>query len=151
MSLARQIVGTWSLVSSVDILADGKATDTWGSSPHGVYMFDANGRFTQIVMRSDLPKFTSRDSATPEQAKAVVAGSLAMFGTYTVDEAAGDEASGDDAAGVVHVQFEACTFPAFTGTAGKRVVTMASPDEMVFTNAGRAGGAKGQSVWKRVG
>lgn len=140
MSLALQIVGTWSLVSSVDIQADGSTTDTWGSSPHGTYMFDANGRFTQIVMRSDLPKFASRDSATPEQAKAVVAGSLAMFGTYTVDEAAG----------TVNVQFVACTFPAFTGTSGKRVVTMATPDEMVFSNAGRAGGAKGQSVWRRV-
>lgn len=140
MSLARQIVGTWSLVSSVDIQAGGSTTDTWGSSPLGLYMFDAGGRFTQIVMRSDLPKFASRDSATPDEAKAVVAGSLAMFGTYTVDEAAG----------IVNVQFEACTFPAFTGTAGKRVVTMTSPDELVFTNPGRAGGAKGQSVWRRV-
>lgn len=140
MTLARQIVGTWVLVSSVDILADGSTTDTWGSAPYGTYMFDATGRFAQIVMRSDLPKFASRDSATPEQAKAVVAGSLAMFGTYTVDEAAS----------TIIVAFEACTFPAFTGTQGKRVVTMTSPDEMVFSNAGRAGGAKGQSVWRRA-
>ncbi len=141
MSLARQIVGTWSLVSSVDIHGDGSTTETWGSAPQGIYMFDANGRFTQIVMRSDLPKFSSRDSATPDEAKAIVAGSLAMFGTYTVDEAAG----------IVNVRFEACTFPAFTGTAGKRVVAMRTPDEMVFTNPGRAGGSKGQSVWRRVG
>ena len=141
MPLAQKIVGTWSLVSSVDIHADGSTTDTWGSAPHGIYMFDANGRFTQIVMRSDLPKFASRDSATPDEAKAVVAGSLAMFGTYTVDEAAS----------IVNVQFEASTFPAFTGTVGKRVVALTSPDEMVFSNAGRVGGAKGQSVWRRVG
>jgi Lipocalin-like domain len=141
MALAEQIVGTWTLVSSVDIHADGSTTETWGSAPLGHYMFDANGRFTQIVMRSDLPVFASRDSVTPEQAKAVVAGSLAMFGTYAVDEAAG----------IVNVQFEACTFPAFTGTAGTRVVAMTSPDEMVFTNAGRAGGANGRSVWRRVG
>lgn len=141
MSLAQRIVGTWTLVSSVDIHADDSTTDTWGSAPLGLYMFDANGRFTQIVMRSDLPKFASRDSATPDEAKAVVAGSLAMFGSYSVDEAAQ----------TVHVQFEACTFPAFTGTAGKRVVEMTSPDELVFSNTGRAGGAKGRSVWRRVG
>ena len=141
MTLAEYIVGTWILSSSVDIDAGGGRTDTWGPDPLGTYMFNANGRFMQIVMRSDLPKFASRDNATPEQAKAVVAGSLAMFGTYTVDEAAS----------TVNVLFEACTFPAFTGTAGKRVVAMSSPDEMIFSNAGRAGGAKGQSVWRRVG
>lgn len=140
MNLREQLVGTWTLVSSVDIHADGQRTDTWGPTPQGMYMFGADGRFAQIVMRSDLPRFSSRDAATAEQAKAVVAGSLAMFGTWRVDEAAR----------TVLVHFEACSFANFTGTDGKRAVTMLSADELMFSNAGRAGGARGESVWRRV-
>jgi len=141
MTHAEQIVGTWVLVSSHDIEADGTRTDTWGTNPLGTYVFDANGRFAQIVMRSDLPKVSRREDTTDAQAKAVVMGSLAMFGTYTVDEAAR----------VVKVRFEACTFASFTGTEGKRVVERISADELVFSNAGRAGGRRGESVWRRVG
>lgn len=140
MSLTDQIVGTWELVSSVDLHADGRRTDTWGSAPRGTCMFDAKGRFAQIVMRADLPKAPSREATTPEQAKAIVSGSLAMFGTYTVDEAAS----------TIDVHFLASTFAGFTGTNGKRKVEMQSPDEMRFSNTGRVGGASGQSVWRRV-
>ena len=140
-TLAEHVIGTWTLVSSVDIDGEGTRTDTWGPAPLGTYMFDRNGRFAQIVMRSDLPKAPSRQATTPEQAKAVVAGSLAMFGTYKVDEAAG----------TIDVHFLACTFAGFTGTDGKRQVTITSPDEMRFSNAGRVGGARGESVWRRVG
>jgi hypothetical protein len=140
MSLARQIVGTWELVSSVDIHPDGSRTDTWGPAPRGTYMFDGAGRFAQIVMRAELPKAPSRESTTPEQAKAIVSGSLAMFGTYRVDEAAS----------TIDVHFLACTFAGFTGTDGKRKVEMLSGDEMRFRNAGRVGGSTGESVWRRV-
>lgn len=139
-TLAELIVGTWTLVSSVDIGADGSRTDTWGTNPLGTYMFDTQGRFTQIVMRSDLPKAPSRQATTPEQAKAIVLGSLATFGTYTVDEAES----------LVNVHFLASTFAGFTGTDGKRHATMISPDELCFSNTARVGGATGQSVWRRV-
>lgn len=140
MSLAEQIVGTWVLVSSHDIEADGTRTDTWGAEPLGTYVFDAKGRFAQIVMRSDLPRVARREDTTDAQAKAVVMGSLAMFGTYTVDESTQ----------VVSVRFEACTFASFTGAEGTRVVERISADELLFTNAGRAGGRRGESVWRRV-
>lgn len=141
MSLAQQIIGTWILVSSIDIEPDGTTSDTWGPDPLGTYMFDTDGRFTQIVMRADLPKVASRELTTPDQARAVVMGSLAMFGSYTVDEAAG----------VIDVHFTGCTFASFNGTSGKRRVTMVSADEMQLSNAARAGGRSGRSVWRRVG
>lgn len=46
--------------------------------------------------------------------------------------------------------FLGCTFPGFQGTDGKRAVTITSPDELTFTNAGRTGGARGESVWRRI-
>lgn len=140
MNLSELIVGTWQLVSSVDIDSEGRRTDTWGPAPLGTYMFDANGRFTQIVMRSDLPQAPNRQETTPEQAKAIVLGSLAMFGTYAVDEQAS----------TINVHFLASTFAGFTGTDGKRVVTKATPDEITFSNAARVGGLRGESVWQRV-
>jgi Lipocalin-like domain len=53
-------------------------------------MFDPNGHFSEIITRSDLPKFASnnREAGTPEENKAAVQGSIAFFGTYTVDESA---------------------------------------------------------------
>ena len=140
MKLAEQLVGTWLLVSSVDIDSSGTRTDTWGRNPLGTYMFDDAGHFAQIVLRSDLPKAPSREKTTSEQAKAVVLGSLAMFGTYTVDEAAR----------TVNVHFLGSTFAGFNGTDGRRIVEMTTPDELKFSNSGRAGGGKGQSVWRRA-
>ena len=140
MSIAQQIVGTWTLVSSVDIDSSGTRTDTWGPNPLGTYMFDSNGRFAQILLRSDLPKVANREQTTAEQAKAVVLGSIAMFGTYAVDEAAN----------TVNVHFIGSTFAGFNGTAGKRHISMTTPDELTFSNSARAGGGKGESVWRRV-
>jgi Lipocalin-like domain len=75
-SLKDQLVGTWTLFS----------TDAYGPSPKGSYMFDPNGRFSAILMRNDLPKYSSnnRTQGTPPEYKATVDGSLAYFGTYSV-------------------------------------------------------------------
>jgi hypothetical protein len=85
---AKDLVGTWTLVS-ITIERDGKKIDFYGPNPQGQAMYDANGRVSSIITRSDLPKFASnnRQSGTPEENKVVVQGSIAYFGTYTVDEA----------------------------------------------------------------
>jgi hypothetical protein len=48
----------------------------------------ADGHFSLVNTRADLPKFASnrRDQGTPEENKAVVQGSIAYFGTYSVNE-----------------------------------------------------------------
>jgi hypothetical protein len=60
-----------------------------------------------IIGRSDLPKFTSknRQAETPEENKAVVQGSIAYFGTYSVSET--------DKTITTHI--ESCTFPNWHG------------------------------------
>ena len=40
MKLAEQLVGTWLLVSSVDIDSSGTRTDTWGSTAAHAAYFD---------------------------------------------------------------------------------------------------------------
>jgi hypothetical protein len=84
----ERFVGTWTLVSLTS--GDGaNQTLPYGPNPKGTMMVDANGRFSITVVRSDLPKFTSsnRMSGTPEENRAVVQGSIAYFGTYSIDEA----------------------------------------------------------------
>jgi hypothetical protein len=50
-------------------------------------MFDASGHFAQMLIRSDLPKIANRAQGTADQNKAVVTGSVAMYGINSVSEA----------------------------------------------------------------
>jgi hypothetical protein len=87
----------------------------YGPNPQGQQILDANGRYSLIIMRSDIPKFASnnRVEGTPEENKAVVQGSIAFFGTYTVDESAKTLTQ--------HV--ESCSFPNFNGTDRKKIIS----------------------------
>ena len=51
-------------------------------------MFDANGRFFVMFARPDLPKIASRDplKTTTEENKAIMEGTIAYYGTYSVSE-----------------------------------------------------------------
>jgi len=66
-------------------------------------MFDPGGHFSAIFTRSDLPKFDSnnRQAGTPEENKAVVQGSIAVFGMYSVN--------GTD--NIINFHIEGSTFP----------------------------------------
>ena len=139
-TLKEQILGAWTLVSAVDEHADGTKTNPWGANPKGTYMYDANGRFTQILLHTDLPKIDSRMGGTPDQNKAIAQGVIAMYGTYTVDEANK----------TIVVRFEGSSFAKFNGTEGKRVITSITADEMRTMNPATSTGTKAESVWKRV-
>src|SRR5262249_7956875 len=88
-SLREQIVGTWTFVSALDVKPDGTKSDRWGPNPKGIFIFDTNGRFAQFITRSDIPKFAAKsvDQGTAQENKAVLAGLVPSFGTYTVNEA----------------------------------------------------------------
>src|ERR1700737_3978308 len=84
----ERLVGSWVLVSLIS--GEGaEPTLPYGPNPKGTMMVDANGRFSITVLRSDLPKFASnnRMTGTADENSAIVHGSIAYFGTYTIDEA----------------------------------------------------------------
>lgn len=87
--LREQMPGVWTVVSSDTIRPDGTRVPTFGPNPKGLLIFDANGRYMLQLVRSGNPRFVSgnRMEGTAEENKAVVQGSLAHFGTYSVDEA----------------------------------------------------------------
>ena len=85
-SFKEQVVGTWTLASNVGMRPDGSRYDPIGPNPRGVFMLDANGHFA-ITILGELRKFASNNrlESTPDESKSVVQGSIAYFGTYTVN------------------------------------------------------------------
>ena len=137
---AKDLVGTWTLVSNVTEQG-GNKTDTYGPNPKSILTVDANGRYVLAIVRAGLPKVASnnRTTATPEENKAIVQGSLTHFGTLSVNAA--DK--------TMTFKIETATFPNFDGTEQKRPFTVTG-DELTFTVAAASGGGTVTAVWKRA-
>jgi hypothetical protein len=125
-SLKEQLVGSWTVVTWDQVTKDGKNFQRFGANPKGVNVFDANGRFYVMFARSDLPKIMSRDpmKSTPEENKAVMEGSIAYFGTYTVDEAGKS----------ISLRVEASTFPNQVEAEQKRTIASIAANDLKLTN-----------------
>jgi Lipocalin-like domain len=95
-----------------------------------------------IITRSDLPKFASnnRHAGTPEENKAVVEGSIAYFGMYSVSET-------DDTC-AIHI--ESSTFPNWIGTNQKRSFTISGEELKWTTPTVSLGSGTALDVWKRA-
>ncbi|MBX9774763.1 MAG: lipocalin-like domain-containing protein [Xanthobacteraceae bacterium] len=140
---AKSLVGDWSLVSQY-VELDGKKIEAFGSKPRGLMMLSANGKFSIILMRDQLPKFASnnRVKGSAEENQAVVQGSIAYFGSYKVNSAKGDTVQ-------VSMRVEASTFPNWDGEDQPRDFTLAG-DEMRATSPKAAIGGVPYVVWRRI-
>jgi hypothetical protein len=141
-SLRDQILGTWTLVSWQQTRPDGSKFQRFGPDPKGMQVFDAIGRYIVMIARSNLPKFAAKNPnlATAEEARAVIGGAVASFGTYTVDEA--DR--------VVVLDVEVSTFPNQVGSVQKRRITSISATSMIQRNPEATSGGEIELVWKRA-
>jgi len=120
---AKDLVGSWTLISNL-AERDGKTVDNFGPNPRGLAIYHSNGHYSIIVMRADLPKFTkSRENATADESLTVTKGSLAYFGTYTVDQAGRAIVS----------KIEGSTFPNWIGETQRRPFRL-SGDELKIIN-----------------
>jgi hypothetical protein len=138
---SKDPVGSWMLVS-VKVEQRGQILEPFGPAPKGSLMFDRNGRYSLVIARSDLPKIASnnRSTGTPEEDEAIVKGSIASFGTYSVSET--------DRIIIMHV--EGSTFPNWAGTDQKRIFSVTG-DELKYTNSARSNGTgTALVIWKRV-
>jgi hypothetical protein len=128
---AKDVVGTWTLVTA----------DAFGPNPKGAAIFEANGRFSIMLMRADLPKYASnnRTQATPAEYKATVDGSLAYFGTYSL--------SGTD----LNLHIEGSTFVNWVGGDQKRINVSVTADEFKYVQPlPSGGGPPAPVVWRRA-
>lgn len=134
------LVGTWSLVSSTSKDTDGNLR--WGPKPKGIVIFADNGRYASVTMRSERPKFAANNpmKGTPDEYKAAVQGSVASYGTYTVDQAKK----------TYTLKIEGSTYPNLEGTESARPFKL-SGDELRVTNpAPSSGGGPSELVYKRL-
>ena len=142
-SLKAQIVGTWDFVVAEITAADGKKSFPFGETPKGVLIFTPEGRFSQIHVASDVPKIASgnRLTGTAEENAAILHRSLALFGSYTVDEEKK----------TVTFHIVSSTFPNWQGEAQTRTIDKLTADEFVNTNPNVAGGrGSASNYYKRV-
>jgi hypothetical protein len=106
---------------------DGSKAEPFGNDPRGVIVFTPEGYFSLLQSRRELPKIAANDraKATPEEATAIVEGSIAYYGTYSVNEA--DK--------TIAVKIEQTSLTA---------------DELKFTNPRTPAGVTLLTAWKRA-
>lgn len=138
-SLGEQIQGSWTLVSLVNE-HNGKKTELFGPDPRGLYIMTPDGRFSFILMRSSLPKFSAnnRQKGTDKENKAIVQGAMAYFGRYEVTSEQ-----------TVDLTIEGSTFPNWDGQVQKRTMTVEG-DELRITNPVAASGGTNYIILKRA-
>jgi hypothetical protein len=142
-SLKEQIVGSWDFVVAEITAADGTTSYPFGETPKGLLIFTPDGRFSQIHVASDVPKIASgnRLTGTAEEYAAINRRSLAVFGSYTVDEEKK----------TVTFNIVSSTFPNWQGEAQTRTIDRLTADEFVNTNPNVAGGrGRAANHYKRV-
>jgi hypothetical protein len=142
-SLKQQLIGTWDFVRTEATQADGQTILPFGANPKGVNIFTEDGHFVQIQIADGISKFesNSRVTGTPDENKAVVQGTLALFGAYTVDEAKK----------MIVYKVESSTFPNWIGLVQERPVDFIAPNQLIHSNAGASiVGAKTVNIWKRA-
>jgi hypothetical protein len=140
-TLAKQVQGSWTLVS-VYVEQDGKKIEPFGSQPKGIVTFTP-GRFSYIMLKASLPKFAgnNRMKGTAEENQAIVQGSLAAYGTYTVI---------NEKEHTVKYHIEGSTFPNWDSQDQERTWTIKG-DELSVTNPTvTVGGGVAHLIFKRV-
>jgi enoyl reductase-like protein len=113
-----------------------------GPQSKSLLIFTNNGRFSWQVFRSDRPHVGSDDrrNATPDENKAIMQGSLAYFGTYSVNET--DK--------TLMSRIEGATFPNSEGEEQKRIITRLTSNELRYANPETTLGASVEAVWRRI-
>ena len=132
-----QLVGDWALVST-----NAPNAAIQNGPDDGYLVFERNGRFSFAILGSKVPKFASnnRNTGTADENKAVAQGSIAYFGTYSVNEADG----------TLTFHIARSSFPNWTGTDQPRLITSLTAQELKYTNPSASIGGTAELVWKRV-
>jgi hypothetical protein len=142
-ALKDLLVGTWLQVSVDVVSADGTRRTLYGDNPKGIVIYTSDGYFCLMQARTDLPKLASGRpaTATPDEARAIVAGSIGYFGKYSLDEGSK----------VLSVDIQASTFPNQVGDpTEKRTITSLTDSELRFTRHGVLPGTMLDVLFKRA-
>jgi hypothetical protein len=141
-TLKEQLVGAWTLVSIIATDKAGGKSDRRGPNPKGLLIFEANGHYSILTSRSDLPNFKvdNVNQGTAEEYKTVMMGMFANVGTWSVDEATR----------TITTHVEAGSYPNLNGNTQKRVVSSLTADELRYTNGASVSGTIDEATWRRA-
>ena len=91
-------------------------TERFGSKPRGMAIYERNGKFVMIIIHTTLPKIASNNAmtGTADENKAIVQGSMASFGKYTVN----------DKEGTLLSHIDASSYPNWDGEDQKRNISI---------------------------
>ena len=142
-SLKEQLAGTWHFVIAEVTAPDGTKSFPFGPKPRGMVIFTPQGDFMQIHIAAEVPKIANanRMQATPEEYAGILRGTIAQFGTYTVDEEKKQ----------FTMKFTASTFPNWEGVSQTRSIDKLTDDEFINTNP-QVGAGRGSAynLYKRT-
>jgi hypothetical protein len=137
------LIGAWTFVSVVSQTDDGRRGEPFGTTPRGIMIFSADGRFSLFQSSTNVPRLAANDRAraTPEEAMAVVRESIAYYGSYTVNEAARE----------FSLTIEGSTYTNLMGaTPQRRIITALTATELAFSNPRTPSGVTLHTVWRRA-
>jgi len=83
--IRNRIVGTWKLVSTVDIMKDGTIRPTYGPHAKGFLMYQRDGYMCADLVNPDRPKWADRVHTTLEEKVAAADSTFAYCGRYEID------------------------------------------------------------------
>src|SRR3954465_3377113 len=111
-SLKDDLLGSWRLVSVINLRADGTKYELFGSNATGMLTFDKSGAYSFQIMRALRPLFAAENrlEGTTEENRASSQGVLSHFGMFEVNEL--------DHSFTLHI--EASSYPNWEKTAQKR-------------------------------
>jgi hypothetical protein len=140
-SAKEQLIGAWTLISNENTLPDGTKRQLFGPNPKGILILDASGRYVQMQVRSDRPKFkvNNRLEGTPEENRAVVQATVAIFGNWSVDETSK----------TLVMTLETSLFPNQEGEESRRPFSV-SGDELRWSAPSPGAGGRSESVYRRI-
>ena len=116
------LIGTWKLISLVDIPEGGEPEYPHGKSPKGILTYTPEGYVSVHIMTNPFPEVDTLSTKTPaDKWKEVFDSYVAYFGTYSIDAI--------DMIVVHHV--EGSNWPEFIGTSQRRRFRY-SADRLIF-------------------
>ncbi len=137
----NSVAGTWRIISAT-AESNGNIFYPYGREPRGKLVFTEDLHFVEFMYDPAIPEVKSneRGKGTDEENRAILAGSFALFGRYTIDE------KGVFSGNTV----EGSSFPNWVGDVRTtKELTMAVDGKRMTENFQRPGGAKITIIWER--
>jgi len=141
-TIKDQLVGAWTLLLADGVKDDGTHVATFGPNPAGTLMVSPTGRFALTVTRVNRAPYASNDfqNGSAAENKATASGSLAYFGSYTVDEPGK----------TINFRLEGSTFPNWEETNQSRPLEIMGLDDIKWITPEASGGGKTELIWHRI-